>query len=87
MTHETYDTWRANLIPSPDTLRLYITGKRTGYAIVRDHRWVHLWRVRSPDGSLSDMTNPTTAKDTAVGMALRERGSPAAATTANPSPP
>ena len=78
MTAETYNTWRANLVPTPDTLRLYIAGKRTGYAIVRDDRWVHLWRIRSPDGNLSDMLAPTRAKDAAVGMAFRDRGSPTA---------
>ena len=41
-----HNTWRANLIPSPDTLRLYLAGKRTGFAIVRDDRYPNMWRVR-----------------------------------------
>ncbi len=32
--------------------------------------WPGLWRVRMPDGSLTDMVNLTRAKDAAVSLAL-----------------
>ena len=68
------DPWRANLIPGPDTLRLYLGSKRTGYAIVRDDRWPQMWRIRSPDGELSDMVNLTRAKDAALAAVGQPRG-------------
>jgi hypothetical protein len=37
--------------------RLYISTRSTGYSIVRDQAYPTMWRVRSPDGALSDMVN------------------------------
>ncbi len=45
---------------------LYFGGRRTGYAIVPDKKYpISMWRVRSPDGSLSDMINRSRAKELA----------------------
>jgi hypothetical protein len=38
--------------------------------VVPDEKYPGMWRVRSPDGRLSDMANITWAKDAAVTMAL-----------------
>ena len=39
--------------------------------IERDGTYPSMWRVRRPDGSLSDMANRTRAKDAALSIALR----------------
>jgi len=38
--------------------------------VVPDEKYPGMWRVRSPDGRLSDMANITWAKDAAATMAL-----------------
>ena len=40
------------------------------YCVVPDAEWPNLYRVRHPDGLLSDMVNLTRAKDAAGGLAL-----------------
>jgi hypothetical protein len=45
--------------------RLYLGTRYSGYSVVPDQRYPTMWRVRSPDGSLSDMVNRTRAKDAA----------------------
>jgi hypothetical protein len=50
--------------------RLYISTRSTGYSIVRDQAYPTMWRVRSPDGALSDMVNRARAKDAAITRAL-----------------
>jgi hypothetical protein len=45
-------------------------GRRLLSAIEPDSEWPGMWRVRLPDGSLSDMTNRTRAKDAAQLVAL-----------------
>ena len=42
--------------------------------LVPDAQWPGLWRLRTPDGQLSDMVNLTRAKDAAT--AIAERGPP-----------
>jgi len=37
--------------------------------IVPDEKWPSMWRVRLPDGTLSDMVNLIRAKDAAVTLA------------------
>jgi hypothetical protein len=40
--------------------------KKTGvarYRLVPDGRWPGMWRIRRPDGTLTDMVNLTRAKD------------------------
>ena len=36
-----------------------------GYAVVSDPNWPGMYRVRRPDGSLTDMVNLTRARDAA----------------------
>ena len=43
--------------------------------VVPDTRWPNMWRVRWPDGRLSDMGNLSRARDAA--SAIAERGPPA----------
>jgi len=50
-------------------IRLYDGNKLTGFAVVRDDKYPSMWRVRSPDGSLSDMVNLSRAKDAALAAA------------------
>jgi len=52
-------TWHGN--------KLYL-GKRLVGEIVQDERYPTMWRVRLPDGSLSDMVNRTRAKDACAAM-------------------
>jgi hypothetical protein len=37
-----------------------------GYTIVPDAEWPEMYRVRRPDGTLTDMVNLTRAKDAAI---------------------
>jgi hypothetical protein len=46
------------------------TGGRLLAAVEPDAEWPGMWRVRLPDGDLSDMTNRTRAKDAAQLLAL-----------------
>jgi hypothetical protein len=48
--------------------RLYVGTRSSGYSIVPDKRYPQMWRVRHPNGSLSDMINRTRAKDAAMAM-------------------
>jgi hypothetical protein len=52
-----------------DELRLGYRGRKLA-EIVQDAKYPMMWRVRKPDGSLSDMLNRTRAKDAAQVMAL-----------------
>ena len=52
--------------------RLFYFGRRTPYEIVRDETYSHMWRVKYPDGRLSDMVNRTRAKDAAMTMLDRD---------------
>ena len=40
-----------------------------GYAVVPDPDWPKMYRVRRPDGSLTDMVNLTRARDAATTLA------------------
>lgn len=54
-----------------DGYRLFV--RRSGRplaTIVPDTEWPGMWRVRMPDGRLSDMVNLTRAKDAALSLAL-----------------
>jgi hypothetical protein len=48
-----------------------VYGRRTLLRIERDGTYPEMWRVRHPDGSLTDIVNRTRAKDAAVSIALR----------------
>ena len=63
MTDRTALQWKG------DGLHLYGKGKPV-VAIVPDGRWPSMWRVRLPDGRLTDMANRTRAKDEAASIAL-----------------
>jgi|KBSMisStaDraftv2_1062788.scaffolds.fasta_scaffold74570_4 hypothetical protein len=55
--------------------RLWLNGRFSGFSVVVDERYPQMWRVRRPDGSLSDMVNRTRAKDAALAMLDRaQRG-------------
>ena len=43
--------------------RLYLGSSATGYSITPDTKYPSMWRVRYPDGSLSDIVNLTRARD------------------------
>ena len=62
-------SWRK----SPDGLALHCEGPRGRSPllhVVPDVEQLSLWRIRYPDGSLSDATNLTWAKDGAIALAL-----------------
>ena len=54
-------TWRENV--------LYDNQRDTGFSIVPDEKYSGMWRVRYPDGTLSDMVNRVRAKDAARALA------------------
>jgi hypothetical protein len=50
---------------------LYMSRRKLHIAIVADEKYPGvMWRVRRPDGTLTDMVNHTRAKDAAVSIAL-----------------
>ena len=49
---------------------LHLRRGRKLLSIVQDEKYPSMWRVRRPDGTLSDMVNRTRAKDAAMAMAL-----------------
>jgi hypothetical protein len=50
-------------------LQLYYGSNPLPWSVVEDDRYPGMWRVRSGDGTLSDMTNLTRAKDAAMTLA------------------
>ena len=44
--------------------------RRKMFEVVQDAKYPKMWRVRYPDGQLSDMVNLTRARDAAAGLAL-----------------
>jgi hypothetical protein len=53
----------------------YASAKHPLAEIIPDANWPGMWRVRWPDGSLSDMANLTRAKDAA--FVIAQKGPPA----------
>jgi hypothetical protein len=53
----------------------YASAKHPLAEVVPDANWSGMWRVRWPDGQLSDMANLTRAKDAA--FVIAQKGSPA----------
>jgi len=53
--------------------RLYFGTRSSGYRVIPDAKHPTMWRVRRPDGSLSDMVNRTRAKDAAMVMLDRDQ--------------
>jgi hypothetical protein len=70
--------------------KLYRSKRHVG-EIVQDKTYPSMWRIMRPDGSLSDMLNPTRAKDACAAMATtgerKGRQSRAAAPPASYFPP
>jgi hypothetical protein len=55
-----------------DGWALHAIGHRSAIVrVVIDKVWPGMWRVRHPDGRLSDMANLTWAKDGAIAVAMR----------------
>ena len=52
-----------------------------GYAVLPDPDWPAMYRVRRPDGSLTDMVNLTRAKDAAATLAEDANVRPASGAT------
>jgi hypothetical protein len=51
----------------PASRRLHIGTKSTGYSVEPDEKYpTIMWRIRSSDGSLSEMANLARAKDAAL---------------------
>jgi len=46
-------------------------GRRKLAEVVPDDRWSGMWRVKLPNGQLSDMVNLTRAKDAAMALARK----------------
>src|SRR5262245_28012367 len=56
----------------PDGWALHAIGHRSAIVhVVPDGVWPGMWRIRHPDGRLSDMANLTWVKDGAIAMAMR----------------
>jgi hypothetical protein len=50
---------------------LHCYGKSGGIVhVVPDRKWPNMWRIKWPDGTLSDMANLTWARDGAMSVAL-----------------
>jgi hypothetical protein len=49
----------------------YGSAKHPLAEVVPDANWSGMWRIRTPDGALSDMVNLTRAKDAAFVMAQK----------------
>ena len=61
---------RQDLIWDGRQLRLFSSRGRVLASIEPDQTWPGMWRVRLPDGNLTDMVNLSRAKDAAVSLAL-----------------
>ena len=62
--------------PRPTVLALHYGTSKTPLAwVIPDAKYPSMWRIKWPDGHLSDMVNLSRAKDAAV--AIAERGPPA----------
>jgi hypothetical protein len=61
---------RRDLVWDDKQLRLHSIGGRVLAAIEPDQTWPSMWRVRLPEGFLTDMVNLSRAKDAAVAHAL-----------------
>jgi hypothetical protein len=60
---------RHDLIWDGRRLRLF-SGRRVLASIEPEQAWPGMWRVRLPDGLLTDMVNLSPAKDAAASFAL-----------------
>ena len=60
---------REDLMWDGNRLRLF-SGRRVLATIEPDQTWLGMWRVRLPDGRLTDMLNLPRVKDAAASLAL-----------------
>jgi len=44
-----------------------------GYTVAPDSKWPNMYRVRSPNGTLTDMVNLTRARDAALSFSDQDR--------------
>jgi hypothetical protein len=61
---------RPDLIWIGRRLRLFSRSGRVLASIEPDRAWPGMWRVRLPDGHLTDMVNLSRARDAAASLAL-----------------
>jgi hypothetical protein len=61
---------RQDLMWDGRQLRLFSSRGRVLASVERDQTWPGMWRVRLPDGYLTDMVNLSRAKDAAASLAL-----------------
>jgi hypothetical protein len=61
---------RRDLVWDDKQLRLQSIGGRVLSAIEPDREWLGMWRIRTPDGHLTDILNLSRAKDAAASHAL-----------------
>jgi hypothetical protein len=61
---------RRDLVWDDKQLRLYSIRRRVLAAVEPDRDWPGMWRVRMPDGHLTDMVNLSRVKDAAASLAL-----------------
>ena len=61
---------RQDLIWGGNQLRLFSRRGRVLATIEPDLTWPGMWRVRLPDGHLTDMVNLSRAKDAAASLAV-----------------
>ena len=61
---------RRDLVWDDKQLRLHSIRGRVLAAVEPDRDWPGMWRVRMPDGHLTDILNLSRAKDTAASLAL-----------------
>lgn len=59
-----------------DGNRLRLNSGRLLATVEPDARWNGMWRVRTPDGALTDMVNHARARDAAVSLALNALNRP-----------
>lgn len=50
--------------------KLYDGRRKLELEVVEDDRFPGMWRIRAPNGELSDMVNLTRAKDAALGFCV-----------------
>ena len=61
---------RRDLVWDDKQLRLHSIRGRVLAAVEPDRDWPGMWRVRMPDGHLTDMVNLSRVKDAAASLAL-----------------
>ena len=71
MSHRGPTKWPVSIRWDGNQLRLS-SGRRVLATLEPDQQWPGLWRVRLPNGSVSDMVNKARARDAARTLALMD---------------